>query len=158
MAFALTSVYDPNPLMLGYSASFMRFTGILQEPRVFPDLIYNKNVEIMFMRGSSSKPGNRVFRSRGVFNDASYYDIEFESIVTPAQVNFLRSMFEVDNGALGAIPIVYSNGIAQYEVIFAANGLKVDNLPGNQRVFSRVTIKLHIVSTTSTGFGSIEID
>ena len=147
--------YMLNPICLGDGTNKIMFTGVLGEPSIIPEFTSQTNITTYYMRQGAGQPGNRVFRARG--GSVGYRDIEFTSIVTSTQLSQLVTWFEQDpTGSGNALFYSPDNGSTAPANIFAClfqkAGFIPQNLKYNHRIFTGVSIKLHILGTgTSIG-------
>ena len=152
MAFdpSLSSIYYPTPLCIGDITYAVQFTGFLGEPAIQPEMEGDVNIKTYFMRQGLNQPGNRVFLHRG--GAVGYRDVEWVSTVTPTQLTKLVGWFEQDPGGSSYSGFAYSpdGGTTNYDVVWQKKGLVQKNFEYNQKAFTQVTIKLHVLGIAAS--------
>lgn len=152
MAFdpSITSVYYPTPITVGDGTYRIQFTGVFGEPLQLPEIQYEVNLKPYYMRQGANQPGNRVFLARGAA--VGYGDVEFVTTVTPTQYAQLTTWYMKDPGGSGYPGFAYSpdGGTTNYDCLWQKKGLTPENYEYNQRAFTKVTIKLHILGVSTT--------
>ncbi len=154
MAFSIPSIttnYSSTPIKIadGNGTHTMTFSGI-QEPSTLPEVTYaRRNVKVTRTRPGATHPGYRIFGSFGAGGNDRDLKLTLH-LVLAAQVTQLQGYYDARPGTF----LITPDGTTKYYAMFKEGGLVVENYQWNQRVFSKVTLELYLITTTTQGFVS----
>lgn len=150
MAFSIPSItqpYSSTPIKIADpdGTHTMTFSGI-QEPSKLPEFTRaRRNVKVTKTRPGATHPGYRVFGSFG--SGANDRDLKLElPVVLAAQITQLQGYYDARPGTF---IVSIDGGTTKYYAMFKENGLVIENYQWNQRVFSKVTLELYLITTTT---------